>query len=163
MADDYAYTESGGIYTGQDRGDEAGDLVFRMIPIVQAGQRRHDFTETDALMLMGLWEQVGEILRSPDYHRLISWAWLSTRSTGEGPNSKKPSQVLLEALQRLRGATDGINTMQRVMAFNAAEAAMLAFMSAFRAKLTPSAKQTFDRRLKGNMTLRSLSPALQHL
>lgn len=143
---DYAYTESGSIYTDQARGDEAGDLAFRMIPIVQAAQRKHNFGETDVLMLMGYWEQIGEILRSPDYHRLISWAWLSTRSTGQGPNGKKPSEILLEALQRLRGATDGINTMQRVMA-----------------ALTPSDKATFDRRLKGNMTLRSLSPALQHI
>lgn len=162
MSDEHAYTEAGSIYTDQARGDEAGDLVFRMVPVVQAAQRKHNFSQTDVLMLIGYWEQIGEVLRSPDYHRLISWAWLSTRSAGQAPNGKKPSQILLEQLQRLRGATDGINTMQRVMAFNAAEQAMLAFVSAFRAALTPSDKETFDRRLRGNMSLRSLSPALRH-
>jgi hypothetical protein len=162
MADDYAYTAEGSIYTDRERGSEAGELISRMVPVIQAAQRKHDFNQTEVLMLIGYWEQIGEILRTPQYHRQISWVWLSNQP-GNGASSEKPSQILIRQLQRLRGATDGINVMARVTAFNGAQQAMLAFVTAFRAKLKPSDKEGFDRRLRSNMTLRSLSPGLQHI
>lgn len=160
MADAYAYTEKGSVFTGQARGSEAADTAFRMVRIIEAAQRKHNFTPTEALLLIGAWEELGESLRSPDYHRLVSWAWFTTNPT-TGPT--QPSQILKTELQRLRGAAEGANTMARVMAFNSAEKAMLAFVSAFRAKLQGKEKETFDMTLKNRMFRRNVSPGLQHL
>src|SRR5512136_239833 len=103
MADNYARTDAGGIYTDMDRGSEAGDLIVEMIPILKAAQARHNFSQTDALRLVVLWEQIGEVLRSPDYHRQIAWTWLSTRPWNGSPTGPKPSETLVVKLQRLRG------------------------------------------------------------
>lgn len=149
--DQYTWSEKGSIYTSGDRARDAADVAFRMINIIKNAQKRGSFSHPlkspyDIETLIQSWEEIGTTLRSPQYHELIAWHWLSTRSAENA--SQKPSEILLAALNRLRNAVYSDN-MARIEALNAAEGAMLTFVAAYRAKLGASDKAISDRWLRG--------------
>lgn len=120
---------------------EAYPLIGELIEITRAAIKAGGFSQDDVLYMIKAWEKIGEKLNTATYHQNARAYWVAHGPANDSP--KKPSQRVLETLQRLQYETNDADAESHAIAFREAEKAMLVFVYEYRMALQRSDKDAW--------------------